>query len=56
MKGYRTILVFVASLAAYLLAWPELTHYLSGQKIAAATSAVALILRLVTTTPPGRSD
>jgi hypothetical protein len=53
LKGYRTIIVMGASLLGYLLAWPELTQYVSPKVIASITAVVAIVLRIVTTTPVG---
>jgi len=53
LKGYRTMIVMGASLLAYLLAWPELTQYVSPKVLASATAVVGIVLRIVTTTPLG---
>lgn len=45
----KTLWTSAVMLASYLLAWPDLTRWVTPQHIASATAAVALLLRLLTT-------
>ena len=51
LKGKRTLIINGLMLLTYLLAWDQLTQYLSPQVIAGITTAVNVGLRFITTSP-----
>ena len=53
LKGWKTLTFFGLTAFAYLFAWPELTQVLPAKWIAFGSSAIGIILRLVTDGPVG---
>lgn len=54
MKGWRTIALFGLQGLLYLAAWEPLTAIVNPQWIATGSALLAILLRIITTTPVGK--